>query len=174
MSPVAHTGLAVLGWQAGSAPRTWKALALFVLVSNLADVDFLLSFLLGPRPLFVHQAYTHNLAVVLAASALLALALPRGKGRLALVLTGLSHLAADAIVIDTLPPVGFRLLFPFSDALLNVGLFPYLVRPPYGAVLSARNAAALALEAAVFVLPVVVVFSRGLKRDLRAKTFLSG
>jgi membrane-bound metal-dependent hydrolase YbcI (DUF457 family) len=171
MSPVAHTGLAVLGWQAGSAPRTWKALGLFVLVSNLADVDFLLTFLFGPRPVFVHQAYTHNLVFVLVLSGLLALALPRGRGRLALISTGLSHLAADFIVIDTLPPVGFRLLFPFSEALFNVGLFPYLVRPPYGAVLSARNAVALSLEAAVFVLPVVAIYARRLRRDLRAKEF---
>jgi len=173
MSPVAHTGLGLLGWEAGATRKTWRTLALFVLVSNLADVDFLLAFLFGPRPLFVHQAYTHNLTFVLATSGLLALALPKGRDRLALVLTGLSHLVVDIFVVDTLPPVGFRLLYPFSDALFNVAFFPYLVRPPYGAVFSPRNLAVLALEAAVFVVPVLIIFWGRFSGYLRERKFWS-
>ncbi|MBM3293338.1 MAG: metal-dependent hydrolase [Candidatus Aminicenantes bacterium] len=166
MSPVAHSALGLLGWELGASRKTWPSLALFVLAANLADLDFLFAFLFGRRPLFVHQAYTHNIFFVLAASGLLALALSKGRGRRALVLTGLSHLAADIFVVDAIPPVGFRLFFPFSEALFNVPLFPYLVRPPYGPVFSPRNIAVLGLEAAVFVLPVLAFCSGRLKGRL--------
>ena len=171
MSPVAHTGLGLLGWELAASRKTWRSLGLFVLASNLADADFLFALAFGPRPLFAHQWYTHNLFFVLATSGLLALALPKGKDRFGLVLTGLSHLAVDLVVIDTARPIGFRLLYPFSGALFNVGLFPYLERRPAGAVVSAKNMAVLALEAAVFVVPVLVLYGRRFRGYVRERQF---
>jgi membrane-bound metal-dependent hydrolase YbcI (DUF457 family) len=173
MSPVAHTGLGLLGWELVPTPKNWRTAALFILVSNLADVDFLFSLAFGRRPLFIHQYYTHNLFFVLATSWLLAFALPKGRGRAGLVLVGLSHLAADIIVIDSVRPVGIRLFYPLSDKLFNLGLFPYLQRWPFGAVFSAKNMAVLALEAAVFVVPVLFIFRRRFRRYVRAKKFWS-
>jgi membrane-bound metal-dependent hydrolase YbcI (DUF457 family) len=173
MSPVAHTGLGLLGWELAASRKTWRSLALFILAANLADVDFLLALAFGPRPLFAHQLYTHNLLFVLATSGLLALALPKGRDRLGLVLTGLSHLAVDLVVIDTVRPIGFRLFYPFSQKLFNIGLFPYLERRPAGAVISVQNVAVLALEAAVFVVPVLALYHRRFRRYVRDPKFWS-
>jgi membrane-bound metal-dependent hydrolase YbcI (DUF457 family) len=174
MSPVAHTGLALLGWELAAKRKNWRTLALFILVSNLADVDFLFYLVFGPRPLFIHQHYTHNLLFAAGTAGLLALLLPEARARIGLVLTGLSHLVLDIIVIDSVRPVGIRLLFPLSDRLFNTGFFPYLQRWPAGAIFSVRNFAVLALEAAVFVVPVVWVFRRKFVGAIRGREFWSG
>ena len=160
MTPVGHVGLGLLGWQIGDRRKTAGTLALFLLAANGADIDFLLSLLFGARPLFVHQAYTHNLLFVLLSCGALSMLLKDGPSRGALLLTGLSHLAFDIFVVDPVPPVGIRLFYPFSGALFNVALFPHVERGAWPALFSSRNLAAVALEFACFVLPVLILFGR--------------
>jgi hypothetical protein len=173
VSPIAHSGLGLLGWELVAARKTWRTLALFVFAANFADVDFLFYFVFGPRPLFIHQYYTHNLLFALGTAGLFALALPKGRDRGGLILVGLSHLAADLIVIDPVHPIGIRLFFPFSNRLFNFGLFPYLQRWPAGVVFSAKNLAVLMLEAVVFVLPVAVLFRKKFGTYVRSREFWS-
>ncbi len=171
VSPIAHSGLGLLGWQIFDRKKTAGTMALFVAAANLADIDFLFALLFGPRPLFIHQSYTHNLIFILAGSVLLALLLGDGRSRLGLVLTGLSHLAVDIFVVDTVNPIGFRLFYPFSDRLFNVGLFPFLERGPWNVLISARNLGVLALEFGLFVLPVLVLLWKLSRRRIQSAAF---
>ncbi len=171
MSPIGHGGLGLLGWQIFDRKKTAGSMALFVAAANLADIDFLFALLFGPQPLFIHQSYTHNLVFVLAGSLLLALLLSDGRSRLGLVLAGLSHLAVDIFVVDTVAPIGFRLFFPFSDTLFNVGLFPFLQRGPWKVLFSARNLGVLALEFGLFVLPVLILLWKLSRRRIPSAAF---
>jgi hypothetical protein len=128
MSPVAHSGAALLAWQVAASRKNWKTLVLFLFVGNLPDIDFALHLILGHNRLSLHQYFTHNFLFVLASVSLLSLALPRGRDRWGLLLLGLSHLLLDVIVIDPARPIGIRPFFPFSKALFNLGFFPYLER----------------------------------------------
>jgi len=173
MSPIAHCGTALLGWQLASRRKNVFTLGLFLVAANLPDLDFLLRFLPGPGPAPLHQAFTHNLPFVLVTIGLLSLLLPPGPDRWGLVLVGLSHLILDVIVIDLVPPVGIRALYPFSDRLFNFGFFPYVQRGSFKAMATIRNLGVFALEAAVFVLPVVLAFPRRLGRELGSREFWS-
>ncbi len=171
MSPVAHAGLGLLGWQVFDRRKSFGTLFLYVLAANLADIDFLLYIVIGPKPLFIHQHYTHNFLFVLIGCGLLALLLRSGRSRLGLLLTGLSHLLLDIIVIDTLRPIGMRLLFPFSDTYYNLGFFPYLRRGPWKIMLGPGNLLVLGLEFLCFVLPVVWIYRRKLGRRFVSSPF---
>lgn len=171
MSPIAHAGMGLLGWQVFDKKKSAGTLALYVLAANLADIDFLLYKAIGPKPLFIHQHFTHNFLFVLAGCGLLACFLRNGRSRIGLVLAGLSHLLLDIIVIDTLKPVGMRLFFPFSDTYYNLGFFPYLQRGPWKVMLGPDNLMVLALEFVCFVLPVVFLYRRRLARRFASGAF---
>ena len=131
----------------------------------------MLAGIFGNRGIFRHQLYTHNVFFVLAGCGLMALLLPQGRGRWGLILTGLSHLPLDLIVVDTVPPIGIRPFWPISDALYNVGLFPNLERGPWRVIFSPRNFLVLGLEFLIFVLPVLILFRRSLAERLRHPDF---
>ncbi|MDD8027388.1 MAG: metal-dependent hydrolase [Acidobacteriota bacterium] len=171
MSPVAHAGLGLLGWQVFDKKKSIATLTAYILAANLADVDFLFYKLFGPKPIFIHQYYTHNIAFVLIVGGLLALLLARGASRWGLVLTGLSHLALDIIVIDTMKPIGMRLLFPFSKTYYNLGFFPFLRRGSWPVMTSTRNLMVLGLEFACFVLPVILFYRRRRGRRFASAAF---
>ena len=171
MSPIAHTGVALLGWQIGVTRKTWKTLFLFLLTANLPDIDFALRLFLGHNRLSLHQYFTHNLLFILVMSALLSLFLPPGRDRWALILVGLFHLVLDISVIDPARPIGIRPFFPFSKALYNFGFFPYLERWKLKTMLSWRNGGVLLLEAAVFLFPVLIVFGKRLVKTVRGRAF---
>jgi hypothetical protein len=171
VSPLAHAGMGLLGWQLADRRKTAGTLTLFVLASNWADVDFLFSAFFGNRGLFRHQYYTHNVFFILLGCAFLSLLLPRGKSRWGLILAGLSHLPLDVIVVDTVAPIGIRIFYPLSDALTNVALFPFLERGPWRVLFSPRNFFVLGLEFLVFVLPVLFVFRRSLASRFRDPEF---
>jgi hypothetical protein len=173
MSPIAHSGIALLGWELASRRKNVFSLALFLAAANLPDVDFLLRIVLGRGRMPLHQYYTHNLAFVLLGAGLMSLLLPAGRDRWGLVLVALSHLVLDVIVIDTVRPVGIRAFYPFSTALYNFGFFPFLQRGSLKAMASWRNLEVMALEAGLFVLPVLVVFGKALARRIRARAFWS-
>lgn len=171
MSPVAHAGIGLLGWQIFDRKKTLPTLLAFVTAANFADVDFLFYKLIGPQPLFIHQYYTHNLAFALLIGLLLALLLPRGASRWGVILTSLSHLALDIIVVDTMKPIGMRLLFPFSDAYYNLGFFPFLRRGSWKVMTSPHNLQVLGLELLCFVLPVLLIYRRPLLRRFSSAAF---
>jgi membrane-bound metal-dependent hydrolase YbcI (DUF457 family) len=171
MSPLAHAGIGLLGWQWADRRKTAGTLALFLFAANWADIDFAFSLFLGNRGLFRHQFYTHNVFFVLAGCALLSLLLPRGGGRWGLILTGLLHLPLDIIVVDTVAPVGIRLFWPLSSGLWNVAFFPFLERGPWRLILSPKNFLVLGLEFVCFVLPVLLLYRRSLGVEFRRPEF---
>jgi hypothetical protein len=169
VSPLAHAGIGLLGWQWTDRKKTAASLALFLFAANWADIDFLFALAFGNRGLFRHQLYTHNVFFVLAGCALLSLFLPRGGSRWGLILTGLSHLPLDIIVVDTVPPIGIRPFWPVSDALYNIGLFPFLERGPWRVMFSLKNLLVLGLEFLLFVLPVLIIYRRRFLDQLRRR-----
>jgi hypothetical protein len=172
VSPLAHAGIGLLGWQAFDRKKTAGSLALFLFAANWPDIDFVFSWFFGNRGIFRHQFYTHNVFFVMAGCGLLALLLPKGGGRWGLILAGLSHLPLDFIVVDTVPPIGIRPFWPVSDALYNIGLFPNLERGPWRVIFSPRNFLVLGLEFLLFVLPVLLLYRRSLAERLRSADFL--
>ena len=171
MSPLGHAGIGLLGWQGLDRKKTAGSLALFLFAANWPDIDFVLAGIFGHRGIFRHQLYTHNVFFVLAGCALLALLLPKGGGRWGLILTGLSHLPLDLIVVDTVPPIGIRPFWPVSGALYNIGLFPNLERGPWRVIFSPKNFLVLGLEFFIFVLPVLIIFRRPLSERFRSSAF---
>jgi hypothetical protein len=171
VSPLGHAGIGLLGWQIMDRKKTAGSLGLFLFAANWPDIDFVFSGIFGNRGIFRHQLFTHNVFFVLAGCALLALLLPRGVGRWGLILTGLSHLPLDFIVVDTVPPIGIRPFWPVSDALYNIGLFPNLERGPWRVIFSPRNFLVLGLEFLIFVLPVIILFRRSLAERFRNAAF---
>jgi len=171
MSPVAHAGIGLLGWQMFDKKKTIATLIAYITAANFADVDFLFYKLIGPKPLFIHQYYPHNLIFALLIGVLLALLLPRGASRWGIVLTSFSHLALDIIVIDTMKPIGMRLLFPLSNAYYNVGFFPFLRRGSWKVMTSPHNLQVLGIELACFVLPILLIYRRPLFRRLSSAAF---
>jgi hypothetical protein len=171
VSPLAHAGIGLLGWQVFDRKKTAASLALFLFAANWPDIDFVLAGIFGNGGIFRHQLYTHNVFFVLAGCALLSLLLPRGTGRWGLILTGLSHLPLDIIVIDTVAPIGIRPFWPVSDALYNIALFPCLERGPLKVIFSPKNFLVLGLEFLFFVLPVLIIFRRSLTERFRRPDF---
>jgi membrane-bound metal-dependent hydrolase YbcI (DUF457 family) len=173
MSPIAHSGMALLGWQLSARRKSVLTLAIFLAAANLPDIDFLARFVFGRTSIPLHQYYTHNLLFVVLSTGLVSLLLPAGRDRWGLLFVGLSHLVLDVIVIDLVKPVGIRALYPFSDALSNFGFFPYVQRGSLKAMATLRNLGVLALETAVFVLPVVLAFRKRLAREIGSRAFWS-
>ena len=171
MSPVAHSGLGLLGWRLFDRKQTVGTLFLYLLIANAADVDFLLHAVFQDRAVFIHQYYTHNLLFVLAVSLGFMFLLRDGPSRWGLVLTGISHLAADVIVVDTLKPVGIRLFFPIAGAFYNLPWFPYLQRGTWKEMATLRNLGVLVLEFGIFVLPVLLLFPKSLWKRFRSSAF---
>jgi membrane-bound metal-dependent hydrolase YbcI (DUF457 family) len=171
MSPIAHSGFGLLGWQLFDRKKTVGTLFLYMMVANAADVDFLLHAIFKGHALFLHQYYTHNVLFVLLTAALLSVLLGDARSRAGLVLTGISHLAADLIVIDTLAPVGIRLFYPVSKTFYNLPWFPYLQRGTWKAMVSTRNLEVLALEFGIFVLPVLIAFRKSFWKRMTSSPF---
>jgi hypothetical protein len=55
--------------------------------------------------------------------------------------------------------------------LFNFGFFPYLERGRFQTAISTRNLLVLGLEAAVFVLPVLVLFGTKILRYVKSRAF---
>ena len=64
MSPIVHSSVALLGWQKTAENKNLKTLFLFLLISNLPDLDFLFSLIFGKKTFGLHQLYTHNVFFV--------------------------------------------------------------------------------------------------------------
>lgn len=128
-SPIAHSliGLSLgVAWLSPVRASLKEALADFwrlrwplaicVLAANAPDCDFLPGLVIGQLNAF-HQTYTHTLLFSAVAGFLLAQlcrAWPARRAVLWLFLLGLSHLAADAVTVDTREPIGVMAFWPIT------------------------------------------------------------
>ena len=101
----------------------WQRAAVLMLVANLPDMDFLLGFVLG-EPGRLHRGVSHTvlaaMGFAIAAGAFLHWWRRERFAAAALVFGAayLSHLVLDYFTIDTRPPAGVQILWPFSSAYL--------------------------------------------------------
>lgn len=171
MSPIAHSGIGLLGWELASSRKNIKTFLLFIFVANMADLDFLLYLFFRTRRFYIHQYYTHNIFFALIIGGLLSLLLKTPRDRLGLISVSLFHLVQDIIVFDPVRPVGIRLFYPLSSKLMNIGFFPHLHRGGLRNIFLAANMQVYLLEAAVFVLPVLILFWKKMGRDFGRRDF---
>jgi len=128
--PIAHAAAGYLVRRAArrvlpadrSLAEAWRRAAVFMVVGNLPDLDFLVGFVLG-RPGMLHRGLSHTIfAAAVFGLAAGALAWrrrePFGWAALAYGAAYGSHLLLDWLTIDTRPPLGGQFLWPLSDAYL--------------------------------------------------------
>jgi membrane-bound metal-dependent hydrolase YbcI (DUF457 family) len=170
MTPISHAAVGLVGWKYFSRPKNGRALVFFIIVSCALDLDFLFYYLFGRPRIFVHQLYSHTIIVALAVALVFFPFFKTAKERWGLIIVGQSHLVMDLFVIDPVPPIGIRPFYPVSGVFFNYGFFPYVDRGGWAAIFSLRNALALGLEVALFVVPALIICRKelvGLRRALR-------
>lgn len=161
MSPVAHTALGALGWQWFAKEKKLTSLGLFILISNLPDIDFIVFFIFnGVEGFSLHQLYTHNIFFVSITALLCWPFLSGRRERLGFLLTAYSHLILDFLTIDGAAPFGFRALYPISDTLFNLGILPNMIKASIAEVFSLRNLLVVGFEVAVFWLPLLLIYRK--------------
>lgn len=173
MSPIVHSGIALLGWQKSTAleNKHVKTLLVFLLVSNLPDIDFLFFLVIGKKAFAIHQYYTHNVFFTAAFTLLFFPLLKQKRERIGLYLVAFSHLLLDLITIDGAAPFGFRLFYPLSEKLYYFGIFPNLHKKTLEEVFSFHNLWVLAFETAVCLLPVLFYYRKEFGSYLKQKEF---
>jgi membrane-bound metal-dependent hydrolase YbcI (DUF457 family) len=173
MSPIVHTGVALLSWQKSTEEENKNliTLLLFILISNLPDIDFMLFFIIGKKAFATHQYYTHNIFFVGIIPLLFFPVLKQKKERIGLYLAAYSHLLLDLFTIDGTAPFGFRLFYPISDRLFHLGFFPNLHKKTLEEVFSLHNLWVLLLEAVVCLLPVIFYYRKEFHSYLKQKKF---
>jgi membrane-bound metal-dependent hydrolase YbcI (DUF457 family) len=164
MTPIAHTSVALLGWQVCADKKTIKTLALFVLLSSLSDFDFLFG---------RHQFFTHNIFFALLAPLPFFSWFKHKRERLGLYLVSFSHLVLDLLVIDRVKPIGIPLFYPLVSRYFNLGIFPNMERGPMPGIFSSQNLVALLLENLLFLLPVLLYFRRRFRAQWQSPAFWS-
>jgi len=105
----------------GSSPFSdWRRAALFMLIGNLPDFDFIVGFVAGYPGLF-HRGISHTVVAAIAFGVAVG-AWCQWQGRARFVPTALafgtgylSHLVLDAVTIDHRPPFGGQFFWPFSS-----------------------------------------------------------
>ena len=160
MSPVTHCAAGLLGWQKFAEKKSLKTLVIFLFIANLPDIDFALFLFMGRKGLEMHQFYTHNVFFVLFTTLLFLPLFKEKKEHIGLLLAAFSHLFLDILTIDGAAPYGFRLFYPFSHRLFNLGIFPNLWKDNLSEVFSFHNLWVIAFETAVFLLPVLLVYRK--------------
>jgi membrane-bound metal-dependent hydrolase YbcI (DUF457 family) len=169
MTPITHAAVGMVGWKYFSRRQSAGTLAAFIFVAGAVDLDILFYALLGRPDVFFHQLYSHNILVSLAVAAVFFPWLKGVRQRVGLALVGLSHLALDLIVIDTVAPTGIRPFFPFFNRFYYLGFFPYVIRGGWRETFSLTNLITVLLETAVFVVPALILCRRELVRLWRTK-----
>jgi membrane-bound metal-dependent hydrolase YbcI (DUF457 family) len=125
--PIAHAAAGYLvhraahrGPSRGDPAKVWRHAALFMLVGNLPDFDFLIGFVVG-RPGLVHRGVSHSLLAVVVFGALAGWVGRRWRdarflpNAVAFGAAYASHLLVDWLTMDSRPPLGGQFLWPFSD-----------------------------------------------------------
>jgi membrane-bound metal-dependent hydrolase YbcI (DUF457 family) len=125
--PIAHAAAGYLVHRAGRRSSGeaggWRRALVFMVIGSLPDMDFLVGFVVG-FPGMAHRGISHTV-VAAVAFGLLAGAVARWRrhepfGPTAVLFGSayLSHLALDFFTVDTRPPAGLQLLWPFSSGYL--------------------------------------------------------
>ena len=97
----------------------WRRLVFFLIFANLADIDYLFGFIHGQPNLYHHQ-FTHSIAfAVIIAGVFAGLERVDLKNRfwasfLILFAAYGSHVLIDYFTLDTTPPYGEQLFWPFD------------------------------------------------------------
>jgi inner membrane protein len=139
--PIGHA-LAGIACQQAS-PRfflknRWLDAAVFVLLANLPDGDFLPGFLQG-FPNRYHHGIFHSFGAMLAVSAAIALVLRKKKKPIQVFAMAFivlaSHLVLDFLTLDFKPPYGLPLFWPLSgDYVIDASpVFLNITRSPHSA-----------------------------------------
>ena len=156
-SPIGH-GLAALatGWVAGGVRQPtipWRTLAWLVALGMAPDLDLLIG---------RHSRETHSLGAALIVATVAAwqqwpLGVSRPRIWLAAFLAWSSHPILDALALDTAPPLGVMLFWPWSTDHVQTGwsLFGPISRRPWLWSFWTTNLMSVARELAILV-PVVV------------------
>lgn len=182
-TPVAHGLLGVILYTLRRSPgdraRLLSDLALAGFAAVAADLDFLPGLLVGDPSRF-HHGVSHSVGAALFFGLAMALLAPGFLGRTYAwraaafaVLYG-SHLLLDLFAVDTTPPYGEPLLWPFSSRFFLSPWTPFLdVKhgQSWEAFLNWANARAVAVEVVIF-LPLWIGLLRvrgGLERGPRVK-----
>lgn len=112
--------------------KDWKALLPFLLLPNVADIDWFISYLVFNDPKVLHSGITHTLGFVLIGALLLAplkiFGSPQTTFALSLALLG-SHLVLDMATGKTLggsDSYGVMLFYPFSSARMGFPITLFL------------------------------------------------
>ncbi|MCP5108731.1 MAG: metal-dependent hydrolase [bacterium] len=160
MTPIGHSGIALLGWQKSTQTKNIKTLLLFLFIANLPDIDFLFFLVIGKKAFSIHQYYTHNVFFVLFTALLFFPFLKEKKERIGFTLIAFSHLLLDLITVDGVAPYGFRLFYPISEKLYHFGFFPNVHKENLSAMFSLHNLWLAALEAAIFLAPMLLFYRK--------------
>jgi hypothetical protein len=171
VTPIVHSAIGLLGWQKSGSEKNIKTLFLFILVSNLPDIDFLFLLLMGSRDSQLHQSYTHNIFFIGLVTLFLFGVFKTGRERVSLFLVAVSHLVLDLIIIDPVAPVGFRMFFPLWDELFNFGIFPNFLRGNLSDIFSWHNVKTVTMEVVFFVLPIFYLCGSDAALQLKKKEF---
>jgi membrane-bound metal-dependent hydrolase YbcI (DUF457 family) len=171
VTPIVHSAVGLVGWHKAVSQKNIKTLFLFILISNIPDIDFFLFIFFSKQELQLHQSYTHNIFFISFFTLFLFLLFRTNKERIGLFLVSFSHLILDLVIIDPVSPVGFRLFFPLSDKLVNFGFFPNFLRGSFGELFSWHNMVTISLETTFFVIPILVISGREIKYRFSQKEF---
>jgi len=167
MTPIAHSSAGFLGWEIFSENKNPRTLIIFILMANIPDIDFFFYFLLGKDIVGPHQYYTHNIFFVVLAAVIFWPLINSGKERAGVLLVAFSHLILDLFTIDTADPIGFRLFYPLSRQLFNLGLFPNILKSNWAEIFSFNNIKTFCLEIVIFVFPVYLLHKKKFKISLK-------
>lgn len=126
--PIAHAAAGYLvhrathrGPSRGEPAKVWWRVALFMLIGNLPDFDFLIGFVCG-RPGLVHRGVSHTILAAIVFGAVAGWIARRWRAEpflptaVAFGAAYASHLLIDWLSMDTRPPLGGQFLWPLSAA----------------------------------------------------------
>jgi len=119
-TPIGHSlaGYAIYASLRGRTKQDWRFLTLFILIANLPDIDYFFGFVVG-NPNLYHHTLTHSLTFAIISGVILgtffATKSEKRFFKYFLIFTGLylSHLLLDYLTLDTFPPYGEQLFWPF-------------------------------------------------------------
>lgn len=171
MSPIAHTGAALLGWQKTAHKKNLTTLFFFILIANFPDIDFLFFFVIGKKAFALHQYYTHNVFFVGVSTLLFLPLLKSRRERIGFTIVGFSHLLLDLLVIDAAAPFGFRLFYPLSNRLFYYGITPNPAKAGLADILTLQNIWVLVFETVVFIVPVLLYYRKAFTGYIQKREF---
>lgn len=172
-SSVAHSFAGILFYQALcrnkpetiSLRRDWKAFLPYLVLPNLADIDWVISYLLYNDPRVLHSGVTHTFAFAVIASSLLApwriFGSPLATFTLSLSLLS-SHLLLDMATGKALGAsngFGVMLFYPFSTERLSfpITLFLGIRHRSFDDLFSMKNAMGIFWEFLVITFIIFIV-----------------